>query len=199
MQEDESHALNAKDSFVKTVIASCWDKITINSIEQGSINHFYWYILYENVLCYGNNMSTVVSMTVIMLLQSSDGETNVHGLQYDGYARTHPQQLLLFHSHSLHALRSQTGEYMHVFTWLHTHLCAHIHKCTHSSLKCCNLSFPLVCASKAVLLGLCGFHHLVCNQSCVWTCQCSTGDSGWNKGPFMWLWLGCPPTAWCIS
>lgn len=29
------------------------------------------------------------------------------------------------------------------------------------------LSFPLGCASKAILLGLCGFHHLVCNQSCV--------------------------------
>uniref|UniRef100_A0A8P4KJB2 cAMP responsive element binding protein 5b n=1 Tax=Dicentrarchus labrax TaxID=13489 RepID=A0A8P4KJB2_DICLA len=44
------------------------------------------------------------------LLRCADayGETNVHGFQYDGYARTHPQQLLLFHSHSLHALRSQT-------------------------------------------------------------------------------------------
>uniref|UniRef100_A0A3P8NK89 C2H2-type domain-containing protein n=1 Tax=Astatotilapia calliptera TaxID=8154 RepID=A0A3P8NK89_ASTCA len=36
------------------------------------------------------------------------GETNVHGLQYDGHAKPRPQQLLLLHSHSLHALRGQT-------------------------------------------------------------------------------------------
>lgn len=84
--------------------------------------------------------------------------------------------------------------HMDTYTFMHTHTQVHTLK-----LKVLQLSFPLSYASKAVLLGLCGFHHLVCNQSSVWTCQCSTGDSGWNKGPFMWLWLGCPPTAWCIS
>lgn len=125
------------------------------------------FILNQKVLCYRNTTQYVYScMTLLVVLQSSDGETNVHGLQYDGYARSHPQQLLLFHPHSLHALRSQTGEYMRVFTWIYTFMLTHSQVCT-LKLKVLQLSFPLGCARKAVLLGLCVFHHLVCNQSYV--------------------------------
>lgn len=57
-----------------------------------------------------------------------------------------------------------------VLTWKHTDFCTHT-KYTRAHVQVLQLFFsfffPLGCASKAVLLGLCGFHHLVCNQSCV--------------------------------
>lgn len=121
--------------------------------------------------------------------------SNMMGMQ----GPPHSSSCASTHIPSMHSEAKLVSIRMYSHGYVHI-LCTHVHsKCTRSSSKVLQLSFPLRCASNTALLGLCGFHHLVCNQSCVWTCQCSTGDSGWNKGPFMWLRLGCPPTAWCIS
>lgn len=62
---------------------------------------------------------------------------------------------------------------VHAFTCIHLHssiiMLTHIHKCTHThtqAQKCCNL-FSTVLCQQSCAFGLCGFHHLVCNQSCV--------------------------------
>lgn len=92
--------------------------------------------------------------------------SNMMGMQ----GAAHNSSCSSTHIPSMHSEAKLVSIYMHSHG--NTHVCTNTHthtlKCTHThKLNVLQLSFPLLCASKAVLLGLCGFHHLVCNQSCV--------------------------------
>lgn len=88
--------------------------------------------------------------------------SNMMGMQ----GPTHSSSCSSTHIPSMHSeakLVSSIYACIHIdmYTLTHTYTSAH------TQAQSVATSFPLGCASKAVLLGLCGFHHLVCNQSCV--------------------------------
>lgn len=86
--------------------------------------------------------------------------SNMMGMQ----GPTHSSSCSSTHIPSMHSeakLVSSMYDCIHIDMYTLTHTSAH------AQAQSVATSFPLGCASKAVLLGLCGFHHLVCNQSSV--------------------------------